>query len=93
MKGTLHLPPNTLNVLESNQYYTVWKIDVEKEFMLTQDRPFMNISVIEGDGLINGQLIKKGDHFVLPYGFGEAELKGNMQIIASAAGAPKQGNC
>lgn len=93
VKGTLHLPPNTMNVLESNQYYTVWKIDVEKEFMLTQDRPFMNISVIEGDGLINGQLIKKGDHFVLPYGFGEAELKGNMQIIASAAGAPKQGNC
>ena len=27
--------------------------------------------------------IKKGDHFILPNGFGTVELQGDMQIIAS----------
>ena len=35
--------------------------------------------------MINGKSIKKGDHFVLPYDFGEIKLKGNMQLIASVA--------
>ena len=41
------------------------------------------MSVVEGDGLINGQLIKKGDHFILPSGFGKVELQGKMELIAS----------
>ncbi len=85
VKNTDGLPANTMNVLESNQYYTVWKIDVDKEFDLEQEYPFMNMSVIEGDGLVNGQMVKKGDHFVLPAGFGKAELRGAMRLIASAA--------
>lgn len=92
IKSTLGLPVNTMNMLESNQYYTVWKIDVEKEFSLEQEYPFMDMSVIEGEGLINGQMIKKGDHFVIPSGFGTVELRGNMQIIASAAGAQPGSN-
>ncbi len=35
-----------------------------------QEAPFMNMTVIEGDGIINGQPVKKGDHFILPNGFG-----------------------
>lgn len=87
VKSTLGLPENTMNVLEANQYYTVWKIDVKKEFSLEQGYPFMNMSVIEGDGMINGQKIKKGDHFVVPSGFGKVELQGDLCLIASAAGA------
>ena len=52
---------------------------------MEQEYPFMNMSVIEGDGLVNGQMVKKGDHFVLPAGFGKAELRGAMRLIASAA--------
>ncbi len=85
VKNTDSLPANTMNELESNQYYTVWKIDVDKEFDLEQEYPFMNMSVIEGDGLVNGQMVKKGDHFVLPAGFGKVELRGGMRLIASAA--------
>lgn len=85
VKNTLDLQANAMNVLESNQYYTVWKIDVEKEFTLEQEHPFMNMSVIKGDGLIRGQVIRKGDHFVLPSDFGRVELRGNMQLIASVA--------
>lgn len=84
MENTNGLNANAMNVLVSNDYYTVWKLDVAKDFTLGQDYPFMNMSVIEGDGLINGQLIKKGDHFVLPSDFGIIELHGHMQLIASA---------
>ena len=42
------------------------------------------MSVIEGDGIIDGQFIKKGDHFIIPNGYGKAEIQGNLQIIASS---------
>ena len=48
-----------------------------------QDKPFFNMTVTEGDGIVNGQPVKKGDHFILPNGFGTVELQGKMQIIAS----------
>ena len=41
------------------------------------------MSVIDGDGLINGQMIKKGDHFILPSGYGKVDLQGKMTLIAS----------
>ena len=41
------------------------------------------MSVIDGDGLINGQMIKKGDHFILPNGYGKVDLQGQMTLIAS----------
>ena len=77
------LPENTMNLLISCDYYKVWKMDITKPVTFTQEYPFLIMSVIEGDGLINGQLIKKGDHFILSAGFGQFDLQGNMQIIAS----------
>ena len=50
---------------------------------MAQEYPFLLMSVIEGDGIVNGQPVKKGDHFILPCGFGEVELQGDMSIIAS----------
>ena len=73
-----------MNQLIACDYYKVWKMDITKPVTFTQDYPFMIMSVIEGDGLINGQMIKKGDHFILPAGFGAFDLQGNMQIIASS---------
>ena len=42
----------------------------------------MNMTVTDGNGIVNGQLKEKGDHFILPNGFGNVELRA-MQIIAS----------
>ena len=50
---------------------------------VSQEYPFLIMSVVEGDGLINGQQIKKGDHFILPGGFGSVQLQGKMELIAS----------
>lgn len=69
--------------LISCKYYHVWKIDVEQQFRFRQEHPFLIMSVLDGSGSINGQPVKKGDHFILPDGFGEIELQGRLELIAS----------
>ena len=81
------LPKNQMNLLISCDYYKVWKLDVTEAISINQDQPFMIMSVIDGDGLLNGQMIRKGDHFILTAGYGEMKLQGNMQLIASSVNA------
>lgn len=90
VKHAAVLEENVMNELISCDYYTVCKLDVTQPVFVEQDKPFMCMSVIEGEGLVNGQMIKKGDHFILPAGIGQVHLRGNMQIIVSTAG--KGGN-
>lgn len=78
------LPENKMNLLISGKYYNVWKLHITKAFSFQQEQPFMIMSVIDGDGLLNGQMIRKGDHFILPAGYGEVKLQGNMQLIVSS---------
>lgn len=85
VKHTLTLPPNEVNELLSCHYYTVWKIHVTKSVSFEQTHPFMIMSVIEGEGLVNGQMIKMGDHFILPSGIGKIDMQGDMTVIASSA--------
>ena len=68
--------------------FEVSYIKVEREVKLTQETDFTLVNVLEGEGVIiseNGDKydIKKGEHFILPYGFGVYELKGNMELIIS----------
>ena len=69
--------------LISCNYYTVEKISLHGEQDFVQDKDFMNISIIDGEGKIDGMNISKGDHFILPYGYGAFRLKGNMELILS----------
>ena len=83
MKQVTGLGRNQKNLLIQCDYYKVWKMDITKKVSFVQNDPFLIMSVIEGDGLIDGNFIKKGDHFILPEGYGNYELQGNMQMIAS----------
>ena len=78
------LPKDQLNELIHCPYYTVWKLDVTKPVSIEQTHPFMNVSVIEGEGLVNGQMIRKGDHFILPAGIGTVDFQGDMSLILSS---------
>lgn len=64
--------------------YTVWRGSVNETKILKQDKSFMLVSVIEGNGYIGDVPVKMGDHFILPYGFGEQKVTGNFTIICSA---------
>ncbi len=74
---------NVLNELISCDYYRVWKLDITDEMQFVQEYPFLIMSVLSGDGLINGQYIKKGDHFILPNAYGGVHMQGKMELIAS----------
>lgn len=83
VKHVGELEPNKMNLLISCDYYQVWKLDVVGKAEINQDYPFLNMSVIDGDGIIDGQIVKKGDHFIIPNGYGKVEMQGKMQLIAS----------
>lgn len=85
VKSAAELPANTLNELISCDYYKVWKLTVAGTFSFEQTRPFLIASVVEGQGRIGEREIKKGDHFILPDGFGTVELTGDMTLIMSSA--------
>lgn len=84
IKDASDLPKDKMNLLISCPYYKVWKIDVADGFSFLQEWPFLIMSVITGEGEINGQTIRKGDHFILSCRYGEAVLKGRMEIIAAS---------
>lgn len=78
-----NVPKNTLYQLYDCSYYKVFKLELEGKTEFEQEYPFLIMSVLEGDALLNGQHIKKGDHFILPNGYGKVELQGKLEIIAS----------
>ena len=73
----------TITELIRDKHYTVQKIDISGTMMLEQDKDFMNFSVIEGEGEIDKTKISKGDHFILPYKYGQFSLTGRMSLIVS----------
>ena len=48
-----------------------------------QKYPFLLASVLEGDGIVGSSPVKKGDHFILPNGYGKVEMQGKMSLIVS----------
>lgn len=79
-----NLLPNEMNLLVSNHCFSVWKLEVVEEASIQQEHSFLAVSVIEGEGTLNGHAIKKGDNFILPYAYGQADFKGNMSLMMSA---------
>lgn len=64
--------------------FTAWKINVKNGFSFEMDKDFMTMTVIDGNGIVNGSAVKKGDNFILPCGIGKVTLEGQMTLIASS---------
>ena len=73
----------TKTTLVKCDFYTLEKWDVAGKYKFTMDKPFMNVSVINGEGKINGSKITKGDHFIIPSGIGECKISGDLTVMAS----------
>ena len=65
------------------EFYEVKKLDIHGEKSFVQSKPFEIVSVIEVNRLINENKKKKGDHFIIPFEYGEYKLKGDMELIIS----------
>lgn len=73
----------TREKMVSCKYYTVEKLEINEEAKILQPYSFMNMSIIEGEGTIDGISIKKGSHFILTAECGEFALNGNITAIIS----------
>ncbi|MDF2472338.1 MAG: mannose-6-phosphate isomerase, class [Anaerocolumna sp.] len=71
----------TVEHLISCDYYTVSKLWVNGSQSFKQKEPFTILSVVEGEGNIDGTPIVKGDHFILPAGYGEYTMEGEVVVI------------
>lgn len=69
--------------LISCSYYKVDKVTINGTKPFSQNAPFLIVSVIEGKGVVDERKVKKGDHFVIPFGYGTFTLSGDMQLIIS----------
>ena len=63
--------------------YCVEKWDIRTSACLSQDYPFLIVDVLEGEGTADGNPIRKGDHFILPNGYGSCTLSGTLSLITS----------
>lgn len=77
------LPKNRLNELYSCKYYDIFKLEADGKMSFEQKYPFLLMSVVEGEGTIDGRPVKKGDHLIVPCGYGKLDAQGTMSVIAS----------
>jgi mannose-6-phosphate isomerase len=80
-------PGGCVTTFISCDYFTVQKWDVNGNMELWQTHAFMNVSVIDGIGVLvtnsGARPIQKGDHFILPHGMGQVRLTGELTLIVS----------
>ncbi|WMJ88697.1 mannose-6-phosphate isomerase, class I [Anaerocolumna sp. MB42-C2] len=79
----INLEQAEVEELVTCEFYSVRKISVLGKQVFGQSEPFTILSVIDGDGAVDGIKIAKGDHFILPDGYGDYTIEGNLQLITS----------
>ena len=85
IKKAKEIPTNEMCLLAQSNYYKVWKLLVEGDCSFEQEYPFLMVSVLDGNGIVESMPVKKGDHFIIPYKYGKVSMLGNMEIIVSTA--------
>lgn len=70
--------------LVSCDFYTVDKIEIDGERELVQDKQFQILSVIEGEGAVDGNRIVAGDSFIIPYAYGAYRLTGKIIVLITS---------
>lgn len=74
---------NSLETVYAGMYYQVFKLNVEGTAFVEQKYNFLNITVTEGCGKIDGVVVKKGTNLIIPWDYGVALFEGDMEVIAS----------
>lgn len=64
-------------------YYSVDKYDINGVFSIEFHKYFTNVSVLSGNGSVNGISIMAGQHFIVPAESGVCRFEGTMSIICS----------
>lgn len=71
-------------LLQECGYYRVSKLDIDGRAEFALKEPFLNVSVTEGSGMIDGITVKKGTHLIIPSGYGTYIIEGALSAIVSS---------
>lgn len=66
-------------------YYTADKIDITGRWEEDFGDSFANVSILEGEGTVDGIPVRKGCHFIVPAAYGSVGFEGSMSVITSQA--------
>ena len=54
---------------------------MDGENTITNDKPFQLVSILEGEGTLEGMEVKKGDHFIICSDQEEVTYDGKMTVM------------
>lgn len=82
--GGVHLKDaqkNQMNEMVTCQYYKVWNAKIDGSMEIKNEWPFLTVTVISGEGTIDGKPLKKGDGLVLLSTCENAVFQGKMELV------------
>ncbi len=85
VQHTQEQPKNYWKSLVDCQYYQVYKLELAGSLTFTHNETFFNVTVVEGQGRVDGIPVEKGEHFIIPAIYGKVRVEGNMTLLASDA--------
>lgn len=68
-------------ILVDNEYFKVEKITLNGKETIKNNQYFSIICVLEGQGIVNGYEIKKGDNFIIPSHIKIIDISGNLEMM------------
>ncbi len=83
-KGAVDVQDNCPVLLHKGHYYCVWKLEVSGEYTYRMESAFVCVDVLDGEGTVNGDPVKKGDHMIFPTGIDTVKMIGNIKMLLSA---------
>ena len=67
-------------ILVRSPFFTVERWIGRGEQEISQSHPFMILDILEGEGTINGEPARKGDHLIATAGCKKIQLKGEFEL-------------
>lgn len=64
-------------------FYTVYRMELDGFTRMTWEQDFVNMSILSGSGVIDGEPVKTGDHLIVPARYGQMTIEGTMELICS----------
>lgn len=75
------LENGTRTCMVESEFFKVYSYKMTGQNTVANDAPFQMVSVIDGEGTLNGDAVKKGDHFVICSDQKETDFDGNMEVM------------
>ena len=75
------LENGTKTCMVESEFFKVYSYKMTGKNTVTNDAPFQMVSVIEGEGSLNGEPVEKGDHFVICSDQKETEFDGTLEVM------------